>query len=218
MKLALSRVVMAIAVRSFSESRHDWAMAMEVEFEVAVEAGEGLAFAVGCLMGAWREMPAYEEGRFTLASYLFSLGVIVPMAALLLLSVAHGFAYLAPDGTGTAGLLGSQGPVFPVTYANQTGLPLMAVLTLGLGFGHFAMAWAILDRNWARVAVMGRVGAAVMATMIIFTGILFLYDTCAFPQAGAIAIELLAIWILMRWHDELPVSVGQNIQAQDDGW
>lgn len=209
MKMAIARAMMIMAVRSLGYSRRDWALAMQAEFEVAAEAGNALSFAFGCLVGAWREVLAHEEGRFALASYLLAIGVILPLGGLLLSSVASGYSYLAPVEAGAGNVFGSGRPVFPVTYANQSGLSLLAMLTFVLGLGHLYMAWAILERNWIRVAVAGRIGAAVMATIVTFTGILFLYDTCALPQVVAIAIELSAIWLLARWHDCLP---------DDDPW
>lgn len=202
MKLLVARAMMAVAARCLGMSRREWATAMEAELHAAAEAGEALSFAGGCLVAAWREMPAHEEGRFALASHFLAVGVIVPMAALLLSSVVFGFSFLTPRELGLASSLGSGEPVF-VNYANQTGLPLMALVTLVLGLGHLLMAWAMLERDWLRVAALGRIGAALMATMVIFTGILFLYEACALPEAAAIVLELGAIRSLVRWHAEL---------------
>lgn len=202
MKLALARAMMTVAARCLGMSRREWAMAMEAELHAAAEAGEALSFAWGCLIAAWREMPSHEEGRFVMASHFLAVGIVVPMAALLLSSVAFGFSFLTPRELGVAPSLGNGEPVF-VNYANQTGLPLMAFVTLVAGLGHVLMAWAILDRDWLRVAAIGRIGAALMATMVIFTGILFLYEACALPEVAAIALELTAIHSLVRWHAEL---------------
>jgi hypothetical protein len=208
-KMAIARAMMIMAVRCLSDFRRDWALAMQAEFDVAAEAGNALSFAFGCLLGAWREVSTHEEGRFAIASYFLAIGVIVPLGGLLLSSVASGYAYLTPAEAGAGNIFGSGRPVFPVTYANQSGLSLLAILTFGLGLGHLYIAWVILDRNWMRVAVAGRIGAAVMATIVTFTGVLFLYDTCALPQVVAIAIELGAIWLLARWHADL---------TDDDSW
>lgn len=204
MKVALARVVMAVALRCLGSHQREWAAAMQAEFEFAAEADEPLSFAVGCLAAVWRDLPAHDEGRFLLASHLLALGVILPVGTLLLTSVARGFPLLAPGGAAAAGLLGSGFPTFPNTEANQAGLPLMAFFTLVLGFGHLLMAWVMLDRDWERAARIGRLGAAIMATMVIFSGILFLFDGCALPQTGLIAVELIAVWSLVRWHGDLP--------------
>ena len=202
--MVIARAMMTMAVNCIGDQRREWALAMQAEFDMAAEAGEALIFALGCLLGAWREMPAHEEGRFAIASHLLAIGVVVPMAVLLLSSVVLGYSYLAPVEAGVGSLLGSGAPVFPITYANQAGLPLLAMLTFALGLGHLNMAWAMLERDWTRVAVAGRIGAAVIVTSVTFTGILFLSDTCALPQATAVAIELGAIWVLVRWHADLP--------------
>lgn len=204
MRVAVARIVMAVALRCLGRHRNEWAAAMQAEFEIAAEADEPLSFAFGCLAAAWRELPAHDEGRFLLASHVLALGVILPLGTLLLTSVARGFPLLAPGGAAAAGLLGSGFPTFPNTEANQAGLPLMALFTAVLGLGHLGMAWVMLDRDWERAALIGRLGAAIMATMVIFSGILFLFDACALPQTGLIMVELLAVWSLVRWHADLP--------------
>lgn len=206
MKMTIARTMMIVAVRCLGYSRRNWALAMEAEFEIAAEGGNALSFAFGCLLGAWREMPANDEGRFALASYGLAVGVVVPLGGLLLTSVASGFPFLAPFEVGAGHIFGSGSLSFPVTYANQSGIFLLAMLTFALGLGHLHMAWAILNRDWMRVAVIGRIGAAVMATTVTFTGVLLLYDTCALPQVGAIATELSTIWLLARWHAGLSDS------------
>ncbi len=85
---------MALAVRSLGEHRIAWAQAMAAEFKAAEEDGRPLRFALGCLIGAWRMMPAHAEGRFVLASYALSLGVLIPVAAMLALAAAFGFPLL----------------------------------------------------------------------------------------------------------------------------
>jgi hypothetical protein len=216
MTLALARAVMALAARCLGDHRREWALAMEAELDAAAEAGGPLRFAFGCLLAAWREMLAHEEGRFALASHVLAAGVIVPMAGLMLFSVALGFPYLAPHETGNSRLFGSGEPV-SINEANLVGLPLMAALTTGLGFGHLLMAWEMLDRDWRRVATLGRIAAAVMVMMVLFSGILFIYETCALPQTAAMVIELAAIGVLVRWHDQLPVSAHQDARVRETG-
>ena len=204
MKDTLARCIIAIAVRCLSDRRHQWASAMAAEFETAVDEGEALSFAIGCLATALREMPTHEEGRFALASHIFALGVMLPIAALLVSSVPRGFALLAPSSESAAALLGSGYPSFGINEANQVGLPLMALLTLALGFGHLALAWAILERDWKRVTAISSMGAAIVVTLLVFSSILFFGDGCAIPQAVIIALELVAVWALVGWHADLP--------------
>lgn len=214
MKVVLARAAMALAGRCLGYHRREWAAAMEVELDSAAEAGESLGFAFGCLLGALREMPTFEEGRFALASHALAVGVVVPMAALLFASVAFGFSYLTPGELGISGNFGSGEPTF-VNYANQTALPLMAIVTVVLGLGHLVMAWAVLERDWLRVAAVGRIGAALMATMLVFTGMFFLYDTCALPEAIATALELLAVRSLVRWEADLPEAGSDGLEVHD---
>lgn len=211
MKAALARCIIAIAVRCLNDQRHQWASAMAAEFETAVDEGEPLSFAVGCLATALREMPKQEAGRFALASHILALGVMLPIAALLVSSVPRGFALLAPSSESAAALLGSGYPSFGINEANQVGLPLMALLTLALGFGHLALAWAILERDWKRVTAIGSMGAAIVVTLLVFSSILFFGDGCAIPQAVIIALELVAVWALVGWHADLPNPV--NLQG-----
>ncbi len=197
MRIVVARAIMRLSEHCLGPARREWAAAMRAEFSVAADAGKPLGFATGCLLAAGREMVAQPEGRFALAAHILAVGVIVPMAALLVWSAALGYPYLTLDGI-------SGWPVTPVNDANRGGLSWLVLLTGLLGAGHVAMAWGMLERDWARVAMLGRIGAAMIATMIAFTGILFLYDPCALPQAIAIGIELATVTILVRWHGELP--------------
>lgn len=211
MKATLARCIIAVAVRCFSGRRHQWASAMAAEFETAADEGEALSFAIGCLATALGEMPKDEEGRFALASHILAVGVMLPIAALLVSSVPRGFALLAPSTESAAVLLGTGHPSFGINEANQVGLPLMALLTLALGFGHLALAWAILERDWKRVTAIGSMGAALVVTLLVFSSILFFGDGCAIPQAVITALELVAVWALVGWHADLPNPV--NLQG-----
>jgi len=215
MKAALARCIIAIAVRCLGDRRHQWASAMTAEFEIAVDEGEPMSFAVGCLSTALGEMLKHEEGRFALASHIFALGVMLPIAALLVSSVPRGFALLAPSTEGAAVLLGSGYPSFGINEANQVGLPLMALLTLALGFGHLGLAWALLERDWKRVTAFGSMGAAIVATLLIFSGVMFFGDGCAVPQALIIALELVAVRALVGWHADLPNPVNLRGRHQN---
>lgn len=195
MTIALARALMLLAGHWLGPARRDWAAAMQAEFEIAAEAGAPLPFAAGCLWAAGRAMVAQPIGRFAVAAHMLAVGVVVPMAGLLLWSAALGFPYLA--------LAGGGWPSVPVNAANGSGVPLLTMLTALLGGGHLLIAWAMLERDWARVAKLGRLGAAMLATVVAFSGILFPYDPCALPQALAIGVELIAILVLVDWHGDL---------------
>lgn len=199
-----ARALMTLARCCFGEHRRDWAQAMEVEFNTAAEDGNSLRFAIGCLIAAWREMPTHAEGRFVLADHALAVGLIVPMAALLITGVLLGFPFLSPDHVGVHGLLvGSGGPEPSLNEGNRAAVPSLATLVFLLGVGHLLMAWVMLDRDWARVIVMAKLNAATAATLVGFMAVLFLDDTRALVQAAALAVELTAIWGLARWHHHL---------------
>lgn len=184
MTAVAARLVMTLATRCFGDRRREWALAMAAEFEAAAEDGKPLSFAIGCLAAAWREMPTHAEGRFALASHALAVGLFVPMAALLITGVLLGFPYLSPDQVGVHGLLAaSGGPEPSFNEGNRAAVPSLAALVFLLGVGHLLIAWAMLDRDWARVMVMGKLNAAVAATLVGFMAVLFLDDTRALVQA-----------------------------------
>src|SRR5438270_392699 len=52
MTAAFARALMALAARCLGTDRYEWGLAMEAEFEAAVEDGNQFAFATGCLIAA----------------------------------------------------------------------------------------------------------------------------------------------------------------------
>jgi hypothetical protein len=206
MKTALPRALMALAACCLGERHHEWARAMQAEFEAAADEGKPMSFALGCLVAAWREMPAHEEGRFVLASYVLAIGLIVPAAALMLASIyagapaAHLGGDLLPLGNGREPLL---------TKANLSAVPSLAVLVLLLAAGHLSIAWTMLERDWQRVAARTRLTAAMTVTLAIFSGLVFLSDSGLIPAAVS-ALELAGIFVLARWHAELALAGAQD--------
>jgi hypothetical protein len=201
MMAAVARAVMAMAVRCLGDRRREWALAMEAEFEAAREDGKPLSFALGCLTAAWRELPAHEEGRFTIASHVLAFVLLIPTAALLVSSLVTDFptSYLGRiEGFGLPDVIGGQEPL--LNEATRSAVPSLAVLLVALAASHLRIAWLVLERDWARVAALGTLLAAATVTLIIFTGVVF--ASCAFPltQAAALAIELASISALARWH------------------
>ena len=204
MKAALARALMALAVACLSESRREWSLAMQAEFEIAVAEGKPLRFAMGCLTAAWREIVTREEGRFLLTSYALALGLMIPMAALQIGCAVLGLPYLYPDQTGLGGALlqgGAQEALLRGVY--QAAVPSLSLLLLLLGLGHLRIAWAMLDRDWRRVQRTGMLVLAAAATLIIFMGTLFLDGRQAMLQAAVLAIELATLSVVVRWHAQL---------------
>ena len=203
MKLALSKAVMSLAMGCLGESRREWAFAMEGEFQAAVEEGRPLAFAAGCLMAAWREMPRHPEGRLALASHALALGLLIPMAALQF-ACAIGLPS-APQGSGLIyGMLaagGTQGPY--LVSAQQGAVPALLLLRLLLGAGQLRLAWLLLERDWSRAFNIGALIAAVTVTLFLFMEVLLLNGLVLILQVPVLAIELSAVLAAARSHAQL---------------
>ncbi|KRC79031.1 hypothetical protein [Sphingomonas sp. Root241] len=209
MTAAVSRAVMALAVCCLGESRREWALAMQVEFETAVAEGKPLLFAMGCLAAAWREMLTREEGRFALTNYALVLGLMIPMAALQIGCALLGLPYLYPGGNGLSGALlegGAHEPVLRSVY--QAAIPSLALLQLLIGLGHLRLAWVMLERDWAGVTRLATLTLAAAATLVLFMGVLFLNGTQALLQGAVLVIELATVWKVARWHAHLSPAAG----------
>lgn len=194
---------MVLAARSLGAHRSAWAQAMAAELETADEEGRSLRFALGCLMGAWRTMPAHAEGRFVLASYALSLGVLVPVAAMLVLATAFGFPFFAASRGVEGYLLGSGAHVLLLNAGNMIVAPSLALLMLLMAALHLPVAWWMLDSDWDRVAAASRFGAAAVTTLTIVTSCAALDPSRLLLPIGVLAAEMGAIWALTRWHHRL---------------
>lgn len=204
----LARAVMAVAVRCLPECRRGWGMAMAAEFEAAVEEGRALSFALGCLAAAGHEMPVHAEGRRAIIGHGFALGVLLPVAALLLASVADGL-----PGFHSAAIV-LHGPVVevagvPVNEANVCAVPGLVLLVLLLVGGHLRLAWMVVARDWARVTSAALLNAAAAMTLVAAAGALFLADPRVLVQAGMVLAELAAVAGLARWHERPPWPPGE---------
>jgi hypothetical protein len=205
MTMALSKALMSLTTCCLGESRREWAIAMQGEFEAAAEEGGPLAFAAGCLIAAWREMPRHQEGRLTMASYALALGVLIPMAAFQF-ACAIGFPF-APAGHGLLTMLAPGGARDPyLSTAEPSALPALLTLWLLLSIGHLRLAWVLVERDWSRAFHIGALIAAVTTTLFVFMGVLFLDAAPLLPQVAALAIELTAILAAARWHARLSLA------------
>jgi hypothetical protein len=212
MKARLARLIMALAIGSMGESRHEWSAAMRAEFETALEEGGALPFAGGCFIAAWRDLLTHEEGRLRLTSYALALGLMIPMAAVQIGSSLLGFPYLYPGEGGLAGalLVGSEHePLLREFY--QSAVPALALLLLSLGIGHLSMAWAMLEHDWSRAMRTGALTLAVATTLILFMFVLFLNSSQALLQTAFLVIELAILSMVARWHAQLcPAAVAEH--------
>jgi hypothetical protein len=208
MRTAVARAMMTLAARSLGESRQDWALAMRAEFGAATEHRRPLAFAAGCLMAAWRQMPAQAQGRFVLANYALALGMLIPMAGVQF-ACAAGSSYLFAGQAGLYAVLtpgGAQNPY--LADAHRSAIPASLALWLILGIGHLRLAWAVLERDWPRVKSAAALTMAASATLVLFTALLFLDDVSVLLQAILLAVELSLIYAAARWHGRLFVAQG----------
>jgi hypothetical protein len=201
MMAAVARSVMALAVSCLADRRREWGLAMQVEFETARDDGKPLIFAVGCLMAAWRELPAHAEGRFVIASHLLAFVLIIPTAALLLSNILADFPFSYLEHIGIGGWLDiTGGQKALLSDANRSAVPPLAALMVVLSACHLRLAWLMLERDWARVAALGALSAAATVTLVIFSTVVFAHYAPALSQAATLAIELTAISGLARWH------------------
>lgn len=203
MTAKLAGAVMALAEACLGDRRREWALAMRSELDVAIDEGRPLAFAVGCLTGALRDMPRHAEGRFALTSHAVALGLF-PIVALLVVGTGAGFPFLPSGHAGIAGWLAGSGEPSPLlTPWNRGFAPSLAILIWGLIAGHLLMPWFILERDWARVGTLARINGAATVTLVLFTTVLFLDMAFLLLPVAALAIELAATWCLYRWQADL---------------
>ena len=200
----LSRALMALAVCSLGDQRRDWAEAMQAEFEVAVEDGRPLAFAVGCVVAAWREMPRHGEGRLALANYAVALGIILPMAAMTLLAALLGFPFVESGRPGAFGFPTGEGvPKLLLNDGSVAVAPSLSLLVLLLAANHLLVAWLLVDQNWTRAADMARLGAAATTTLVIFTTVSAIDPARMLLPVACLITQSLVVWTLARLHDRL---------------
>jgi hypothetical protein len=202
---ALSKAMMSLTMGCLGESRRDWALAMQGEFEAALADGTSLAFASGCLIAAWREMPKHPDGRFALASYALALGVLVPMAAL-----QFACAMDFPNLFGGTGMLGVLDPAMVhepyLATARTSAVPVMLLLWLSLGVAHLRLAWLLVEQDWTRAFNVGALTAAETVTFLLFAELLSLNSMPLMLQAGTLGIELLAVVAAAQWHGRIFAS------------
>jgi hypothetical protein len=204
MKISLSRAIMAIATACMGEDRQTWSQAMNAEYHTAASEGQGLSFAAGCLVAAWRAMLGSATGRFVLTSYAIALGIMVPMATIEIGCAVLGFPYLYPDQHGLPGALlvgASHEALLRTTYLGA--IPALAFIQLVAGAGHLRLAWSLLERDWPGALRWSLWTLAGMTTLVILMGVFFLDSRQALMQGCVVGIELALLLAIMRRHAEL---------------
>lgn len=205
MTAPFSRALMAIAAACMGESRRDWAAAMQAEFEAAAEDGAALPFAAGCLLTAARGMVTREEGHFILTNYALVLCLMIPMAAVQIGCALLGMPYLYPaSGKLPVTLMSSAGYETLMHPVYLNGVPSFMLLMLVLGGGHLRLAWAMLDRDWSRVIRTAAAMFAASTTLVLVMSAFFLDSSRALLHGAVLAIELVTVAMIARWHAQLP--------------
>ena len=201
MTAAVSRALLALANRSLGSDRRAWAMAMEAEFEEAVEDGRPLMFALGCLIAAWREIGKHSEGRLILANYALAVGLLIPMAALhfqqagAFLSSADGLPFGMPGaGAGLDSYL---------IESQRSATPILLIMWLLLGVTHLCLAWMLVEGDWPRILKCSTLIGAAMITLSLFTGVLMLDMSPLSAPIAELTIEFAAIGTVFRWHGRI---------------
>lgn len=201
---AAPRAVMTLAACCLEGSRRNWARAMEAEFEAAECDGRQWSFSLGCLLAAWRGLPTHVEGRLLLARYAVGLLLIVPIAALLLSATflrlpEIGFLIAAfdPGQTRSAEL---------VNVGNRAAAPVLTQLGFAIGVLRLGSAWALLERDWARVAALERLSVAATIALAVLAGLATLDAARAILPATTLVVEIAALCALARLHARVPLG------------
>jgi hypothetical protein len=204
MSARLSRAAMAVASACFGERNREWAQAMEIELEAAIEDGNGIGFSLGCLVASWRELPARTEGRLLLARYALALGLILPLAAFLSSAALLGFPQLdlGPALAGSPAQAAGQVPI--LNDGNRTAAPVITFLVLLIAASQLVLAWFLVDCDWRRMGNAGSFAAAVAVTLAIFAALAgFGAAPLRLPIAGLI-LALATIFALAALHARDP--------------
>jgi hypothetical protein len=201
----LAHVLVALAARSFGTRRGLWGQAMQAELDFAIEDGRPLAFALGCLAAAWRELPRFSEGRLALTIHALAIGLIVPLGALALWAALVGYPYLAFGNVGVWGFIAGRSQEIPLLLVGERALaPAMTLVVLLEAVGQLLLAWYLLERDWSRVLAIGRLNAATLTTLLMVTMMLAIAGTDTLVAVAALITETLAVLSLAWWHDDLP--------------
>lgn len=202
MRMGLARAVVALAAQSLGPRRETWGQAMQAELEPVARDGSALSFALGCLFASWRELPAHIEGRIALTAHLLAVGVIVPVAGMLLWCGLLGYPYLAFGHVGVWGFFAGKSEQLSLLNEGDWAVaPSLSLLVLVLAANQLLLAWFVLERDWTRVAAVGRFSAASVTTLAIVMALLGLIGVSLLLLFAGLSAEMLAALALARWQD-----------------
>lgn len=195
-----AQLVMTLALRCLPRDGSEWGKAMLAEFDMVWREGRPLGFAFGCLIAGWRRLPFHGEGQLALMCHALALGLIVPIATFHLGCALSGARFLLSGHDHYHAMLmagGLRGHVLADAYLAAT--PAVTILLLLLGSAHLAIAWAILDKQWRRAAMIWLVAAAIAAGIVGIVVTTIPDGGGSAIQFAALAIELAAIPLLATW-------------------
>lgn len=146
-------------------------------------------------------MPAHAEGRLCLTRHALAFGLIVPVAALLLAGAVAGLVYpdFAHVGVFTLFVEAERAPDF-MHGGNRAAAPVVTALTAAIAGMHFGIGWAMLDRDWTRVAALARLGVAMTITLVVFASLAVLDVARTLLPVAGMSLEVLALVALVRLH------------------
>ena len=141
------------------------------------------------------------DGRFAPASYALAVGLILPLASVLAVGAIVGFPYLDFAQDNVVGILAIDGaPTTLLNDGNRAAATSLSMVVFLLAGTSVLIAWAILDRNWVRVAAVERLTVAATLTLLVFVGLLGFDETrMVLPILGFVAQHVVVL-MLMRWH------------------
>lgn len=213
MTAVVSRAVMSLAGRCIGADRQEWGLAMQGEFEAAVDDGKPFVFAIGCLVAAWREMVKQGEGRLFLANYALALGLLLPMAAVQF-EQAIGF-YMFPGGSVVGDMrAGGAGQSPYLIWSQNSALPVLLIMWLLLGMAHLCLAWVLVEGDWPRVVKFVALIGAITMALFLFAGLLMLDLSPLISHVATLAIGLAAILTTARWHTRLLSPASPELPAR----
>lgn len=197
MIVALSRIVVTLAARSLGHRRSGWASAMAAELDEAIDDGRPLSFAFGCLFAAWRTLPGHREGRAALGAHALVVLLMLPATGVFLWSACLGLPDLGLGHAGFRGFVAFSSEHVPLLNAgNWCVAPSLTLLVVAFAAGQVALAWFLLDGDWARAHAVGRFNAAALVSLAIVAALAALDIALMLLPAAVFITETLAVLAL----------------------
>ena len=201
MKTAFARALMALAAAALGQHRRGWAAAMQAEFAIAEEHGEGVRFALGCLWSAWRELPRHSEGQLALGRYTLIIGVMLPAAGLVFAGLTIGYPFVQHPYADKIEAIARHLTGLPtLNDGNAFSLPFLFAIVAVVACCNTAAAWYASEQRWDAAYRMLRLAGASLVTLAILAGVTVMDGTCvALPLLGTL-VQIFAVIQLDGMH------------------